>query len=409
MNISSRSLSPETRRSGLTNKALNLLSKRLWLACVSKIELELDNGEVVPIGQTRLNTKVPRIRLNRPGKLLRLSHRGILGWAEAYIAGYWETPCLNTLVEWAMINEQALEKAFSASWLNKKIHRLLHLFKNNSRRGSRKNISAHYDLGNDFYRHWLDSSMTYSAAVFESEDQTLEQAQENKYHKFLELMELPDNASVLEIGCGWGGLARTLASNSNASYQGVTLSKEQLAYAQQTQNKKDNYQFELKDYRDLDGQYDRIASIEMFEAVGEAHWTGYFQQLFKRLKPGGIAVLQVITIADERFAHYRRHADFIQRYVFPGGMLPSHSVFQEQIHRCGLKLGKSLSFGADYAETLRHWSKRFNQAWPEIERQGFDQKFFRLWNFYLSYCEAGFNHKSIDVRFYQLIKPEVHG
>ena len=413
MNPTSRSLTSSSHASPVLSKAVIWLTKKLWQGFVSKIEIELPDGEVMTVGQTKLNAPTPRIRLIHPGKVFKKSTRGLIGWAEAYMAGDWDTPNLKTVIEWGGINENALESSFNSSWLSRKINRILHLSNHNSRRGSRRNIAAHYDLGNDFYQLWLDDSMTYSSAMFQEEDETLEQAQKNKFRNILNMLDAEQQHSVLEIGCGWGGLARSLAEKPHHSYRGATLSKEQLVYATAEASKigmdSGQYQFELKDFRDLKGEYDRIVSIEMFEAIGEPQWQGYFQKLNQCLKPGGIAVIQIITIDDKRFAGYRKSADFIQKYIFPGGMLPSHSVMIEQIHNSGLKLEKSRAFGKDYARTLQHWSTRFNDAWPQIEELGFDQRFKRMWNFYLHYCETGFLKDSVNVRLYKMRKPEVHG
>ena len=413
MNLTSRPLTSGSTASPVLSKAVIWLSKKLWLGCVSKVDIELPDGEMITVGQTKLNAPTPKIRLIHPGKVLKKSTRGLIGWAESYMAGDWDTPCLKTVIEWGGINEYALESAFNSSWLSRKINRVLHLSNHNTRWGSRRNIAAHYDLGNDFYQLWLDSSMTYSSALFKEDDETLEQAQNNKYQSIIDLMDVKSEHSVLEMGCGWGGFARSLCANPPKSYRGITLSKEQLVYtlaaASDTGMSSDQYRFELKDYRDLKQEYDRIASIEMFEAIGESQWQGYFQKLGQCLKPGGIAVMQLITIDDKRFASYRKSADFIQKYIFPGGMLPSHSVLIEQIHDSGLKLEKSHAFGKDYARTLQHWSDRFNDAWPQIEELGFDQRFKRMWNFYLQYCETGFLKGSVNVRLYRIRKPEVHG
>lgn len=413
MNLTSRSLTSGSTASPVLSKAVIWLSKKLWLGCVSRIDIELPDGEVIAVGQTKLNAPTPRIRLVNPGRVLKKSARGLIGFAEAYMAGDWDTPCLKTVLEWGGINENALESVFNSSWLSRKVNRGLHLSNLNTRRGSRRNVAAHYDLGNDFYQLWLDNSMTYSSAQFKEDNETLEQAQNNKYQSLLDLMNIKPEHSVLEIGCGWGGLSRNLSDTPHKSYRGITLSKEQLIYALAAASDKgmdpDQYHFELKDYRDLKEEYDRIASIEMFEAIGESQWQRYFQKLGQCLKPGGIAVIQVITIDDKRFANYRKSADFIQKYIFPGGMLPSHSVMIEQIHNSGLKLEKSHAFGKDYARTIQHWSERFNDAWPQIEELGFDQRFRRMWDFYLHYCETGFLKDSINVRLYRIRKPEVHG
>ena len=413
MNLTCRSLTSGSTTSPALSKAVIWLSKKLWLGCVSKIEIELPDGDVIIVGQTKLNAPTPRVKLIHPTKVLKKSTRGLIGWAEAYMAGDWDTPCLKTVLEWGGINENALESVFNSSWLSRKFNRALHLSNHNTRRGSRRNIAAHYDLGNDFYQLWLDSSMTYSSGLFKEDGGSLEQAQSDKHQSIIDLMDVEPQHSVLEIGCGWGGFARSLSEISHDSYRGITLSKEQLIYALAAASNKnmdtDQYHFELKDYRDLKEEYDRIVSIEMFEAIGESQWQGYFQKLSQCLKPGGIAVIQIITIDDKRFASYRKSADFIQKYIFPGGMLPSHSVMIEQIHNSGLKLEKSRAFGKDYARTIQHWSERFNNAWPQIEKLGFDQRFKRMWNFYLHYCETGFLTGSVNVRLYRIKKPEVHG
>ncbi len=404
MNATEQSVPAQSKNSHSITHRINWLSRRLYRANVTQIRIQLPGKEPVNIGVPGMAMPTPVVTIVNPLSLLKTSAGGLLGWAEAYIAGHWQTDNLRQLIAWAMHNEEALEKAFTASWLSRKINRAFHLLHNNSKRGSKRNIAAHYDLGNDFYQQWLDPTMTYSGALFETSEDSLEQAQKNKYQQIIEMLELSDHHSVLEIGCGWGGFARTLAEHGTNPYLGVSLSKEQLSYARTATSDKQQLQYEFRDYRDLDGQYDRIVSIEMFEAVGESHWPEYFQKVYDSLVPGGIAVLQVITIADERFASYRKEADFIQRYIFPGGMLPSHSVIQEQIYRSSLQLKKSMAFGKNYAKTLAIWCENFNKAWPEIASDKFDDQFHRMWNYYLAYCEAGFLHDSIDVRFYKLQK-----
>ena len=389
----------------VSSYGLNWLSRKLYCANVSQIRLLMPDGEAVSIGVPHYQQTTPTVEIRYPTKVIQQARGGIIGWAEAFIDGYWQTPDLRQLVSWATKNEDALEKAFKPSWFSRNLNRVLHRLNDNSKRGSRRNIAAHYDLGNDFYRYWLDESMTYSSAIFRSESESLEQGQENKNQVLLKMLELEPEHSVLEVGCGWGAFSRSLYSAGNYPYQGITLSKEQLKYAQQRMPVDADQQFKLLDYRDLEGSYDRIVSIEMFEAVGEPHWKTYFQKIRDSLKPGGVAVIQVITIADERFARYRKNVDFIQRYIFPGGMLPSHSVLQEKIFQAGLKLEKSISFGPDYAKTLQHWHQRFNQAWGEISKDRFDSAFRNMWNFYLTYCEAGFNNGSTNVRLYKIRRP----
>ena len=378
------------------------IGSRLERAGVSAIKLQIGNGEPSTLGETRSNVPMPHLQVVRPGAVLRSARKGLLGWAEAYMAGDWLTPDIQALTYWGAANEQSLERVFDVSWLSRKVNRLIHRLNNNSKRGSRKNISAHYDLGNEFYQLWLDSSMTYSSALFSNKSETLEQAQQNKYQAVIDWLEVTRGMSVLEIGCGWGGFARRLNETCDAEYRGITLSHEQLSFARQHSDK--DLFFELTDYRDVDGQYDCIVSIEMIEAVGEEHWQTYFRKIYDSLKPGGKAVLQVITIDEKRYETYREGADFIQKYIFPGGMLPSHTVMQEQIADAGLLMLNSHSFGRDYQRTVDEWYRNFNSRWNAIKPLGFDERFRRMWNYYLAYCSAGFANQSIDVRLYQIGK-----
>jgi cyclopropane-fatty-acyl-phospholipid synthase len=282
------------------------------------------------------------------------------------------------------------------------LHRLRHLLKANSKSGSRRNIAFHYDLGNDFYRLWLDRSMTYSSAIYENPEQSLEDAQQAKQQRILELLTLNGGERVLEIGCGWGSLAAGLARHG-ARVTAVTLSAQQLAGAQAfiaAESSADRVELRLQDYREVEGSFDRIVSIEMLEAVGEEYWPAYFTTLRARLRAGGKAVLQVITIREDGFERYRKSTDFIQRYIFPGGLLPSKAVIAEQAVRAGFSLTSVASFGDSYAITLVEWRRRFLSAWPEIEQLGFGPSFRRLWEYYLSYCEAGFRIGAIDVGLY---------
>jgi cyclopropane-fatty-acyl-phospholipid synthase len=285
------------------------------------------------------------------------------------------------------------------------VNRLRHLMRGNTRRGSRRNIEAHYDLGNAFYRAWLDPGMQYSSALWDEATPDLEAAQARKLAHIGELLRLEGGESVLEIGCGWGGLAASLAANRGASVTAITLSPSQLAVSREraaAQGLEAQLDFRLQDYRDVAGRFDRIVSIEMIEAVGEAWWPAYFGTLARCLKPGGRAVVQAITIADETFADYRRNPDFIQKHVFPGGFLPSKSALAAQVKAAGLRLTRSECFGLSYAKTLAEWRKRFDARWSEIAAQGFDERFRRLWDYYLSYCEAGFSEGIIDVGLYTI-------
>lgn len=386
-----------------TRKTVSWLEKKLKKVSVSRIELVFGEAEKFKVGSHRPDIAVPTIHINHPVKVLKQSGNGLLGWAEAYMAEDWSTPDLNQLLNWAMSNEKALEQAFAQKGAFLMVSRLLHWLNRNNKRGSRRNIAAHYDLGNDFYQLWLDSTMTYSSALFKNDNDSLEQAQIHKYQTIIDWLEMEDQHSVLEIGCGWGGLARALAGR-HQKYNGITLSKEQQTYARE-HSLSPTQQFSLTDYRDISGQYDRIASIEMVEAVGEQNWPVYFEKIYNSLKPGGMAVIQAILIDDQRFESYRRRVDFIQRYIFPGGMLPSSRTIREQAQKAGLHIEKKLSFGQDYARTLALWTKRFLNAWPAISKLGFDERFRRMWHFYLAYCEVGFTHKSIDVCIVKLRRP----
>jgi cyclopropane-fatty-acyl-phospholipid synthase len=341
--------------------------------------------------------------LHRWRPLWKLALKGDLGLAESWRDGDWSTPDLTALIEFGARNEAAWGDTLNGSRLARALARLAHLARANTRRGSRHNIAYHYDLGNHFYAQWLDASMLYSSALYPTGLETLEQAQAHRLDRIVELLDTPAGGKVLEIGCGWGTLAATLAERHQAHVTGLTLSTEQWAHARalgQQRGVADRLDLRLQDYRDVEGQYDRIVSIEMIEAVGEAWWPTYFQVLRDRLKPGGRVVLQAITIDEAYFDRYRRGADFIQRYIFPGGMLPTVSAMQQHAARAGLRLATQQRFGPSYARTLADWRQRFLAAWPTIEPLGFDAEFKRLWEYYLCYCEAGFNTGRIDVGLY---------
>ncbi len=331
---------------------------------------------------------------------------GDIGFAEAYIEGHWTTPDLVALLELFIANRDAIERVIYGSWWGGLLYRLRHLFNRNSKAGSRRNIHAHYDIGNRFYRLWLDPSMTYSSALFTSPDMTMEQAQQAKYERILSQLQLPQGGRVLEIGCGWGGFAE-LATRQGAQLTGLTLSTEQLDFARQRLQDAglaERADLRLQDYRDVEGEFDGIASIEMFEAVGEAYWDSYFACVAQRLKSGGRACIQTITIADSLFERYRKNSDFIQQYIFPGGMLPSPQAFRAHAQRHGLAVVDELAFGIDYARTLAEWHRAFERQLPAVRAQGFDERFIRTWSFYLAYCEAGFRAGSIDLVQFTLQK-----
>lgn len=332
---------------------------------------------------------------------------GDIGFAESYIAGHWQTDDLPRLLELFARNRQAVESVIYGSWWGGLLHRIRHLLNRNSKSGSRKNIHAHYDIGNAFYQLWLDPSMTYSSALFSDAQQSLQDAQDAKYRRILGELQLKPGARVLEIGCGWGGLAELAGREAGAHVTGLTLSTEQLLYAQARLKRAGlgaQADLRLQDYRDMNGQFDGIASIEMFEAVGEPYWPSYFACLARNLRAGGRACIQTITIDDVLFERYRKGTDFIQQYIFPGGMLPSPSVFQQHAEKHGLRLVQSLAFGQDYARTLAEWRHVFKERGAQVAAQGFDERFQRTWEFYLAYCEAGFRARNIDVMQFTLEK-----
>jgi cyclopropane-fatty-acyl-phospholipid synthase len=331
---------------------------------------------------------------------------GDVGFAEGWMAGRWNTPDLTALLTLAAVNHAALEQAVYGRWWGQVLDVLRQLARTNTRWQAKRNIHAHYDLGNEFYARWLDPSMTYSAALFEGDlTRSLEQAQIAKYERILERLDPRPGQTILEIGCGWGGFAEHAARTRGCRVHGVTISRRQLEYATariERAGLAGRVKLGFTDYRDLSGEYDHIVSIEMIEAVGERYWPRYFHTLAQRLRPGGRALIQAITIDDALFERYRRGTDFIRRYIFPGGMLCSPSVFRAQVQRAGLRVNAAYAFGLDYAETLRRWLAGFEQSWPRLRGQGFDERFRRLWSFYLAYCEAGFRAGTTDVYHMEL-------
>ena len=336
----------------------------------------------------------------------RLVMGGNIGLAEAYIDGQWETPDLGAVMALAAANEAEWEDLLAGSPWMRMVNAVLHKLRPNTRKGAQRNIVEHYDLGNEFYATWLDPSMTYSSALFTSPEQSLEDAQLAKIHRLCQSIDLRPGMSLLEIGCGWGAFAEVAARDYGARVVGVTLSPSQLAYGRERIARaglQDQVELRLQDYRDVPETFDRIASIEMLEAVGEKFWPVYFDTLRNRLAPGGLAGVQTITIEDRLFPTYQRTADFIQRHVFPGGMLPSPKRLREEVARAGLVWKSDHWFGLDYAETLARWNDSFQQVWPRISgatrlsRMPCDIRFKRLWEYYLIYCETGFRAGWTDV------------
>jgi cyclopropane-fatty-acyl-phospholipid synthase len=331
----------------------------------------------------------------------RLMKGGDIGIAEAYLRKEWDTPDLTQFLYIFCINHDLISPLFEQKTAMRVVQTLQHWFRRNTRAQAKRNIFAHYDIGNTFYKSWLDSSMTYSSALFEDGTNDLTTAQQNKYRRLAEALSLQPDQTVLEIGCGWGGFAEFAAKTYGVKLVGLTISQEQREFAQKRifdAGLSERVEIRFQDYRDERGQYERIASIEMIEAVGEQFWPKYFSQLSDRLLPGGLAGIQAITIRDSMFQTYRREVDFIQRYVFPGGMLPSPAVLKSLGERFGIPVIRERIFGQDYARTLATWRDNFRQAWPNLKPLGFDERFRRLWEYYLSYCEAGFLSGNIDVR-----------
>ncbi|SIS41495.1 SAM-dependent methyltransferase [Neptunomonas antarctica] len=401
-----------TTTSAPTSVSLGFITRylvsKLNKAHISALRLVLKDGQEVMVGHTQPDIPIPTLHIHNNRIILRSWFNGLLGWAEGYMEGDWQCDNLLLLTDWGLHNEAQLEKAFSGQSLAQRLNRLWHRLHNNSKRGSRRNIAYHYDLGNEFYAHWLDTSMSYSAALFTSADQDLATAQHAKYQRILALSEAQPGDHLLEIGCGWGGFAETVANQPDLQLTGITLSQEQLNWAQDrmTALKADErIKLSFCDYRDLTGVYDRIISIEMFEAVGESHWQTYFETLKRSLKSGGTAVLQIICIEENRFEYYRNNTDFIQRYIFPGGMLPPPSRIRELTQEYGLVMEEEQGFGQDYAQTLHLWRQQFLAAWPEIRSLGYDERFRRMWEYYLVYCESGFRYNALDVRLFKIRKP----
>lgn len=338
--------------------------------------------------------------------LLRLKTGGS-GFAEGYLAGEWDTPDLAALLLLLAQNLRQISLRVKRPWRRLQRH-FEDRRRGNDHQGSRRNICEHYDLGNDFYRHWLDDSMTYSAALFEYQDQPLEAAQTAKFRRIAEVGALASGQQVLEIGCGWGSFARWAAREIGCKVTAITISPAQHAHAAaaiQADGIGDHIDLRLQDYRDVRGSFDRIVSIEMLEAVGQRYWPQYFAQVRDRLRSGGRAAIQTITIAPDAFDRYRRGVDFIQKHIFPGGMLPSMPVLQQEVNRAGLHWHSDSGYGRHYAETLNCWRHRFEETWHQLQRPKLDEQFRKLWRFYLCYCEAGFRTGRLDVNQIALIRP----
>ena len=338
------------------------------------------------------------LKLNSYMPILRTITSGHVGFAESYLKGEWTSSDLESLLEIMVTN---LPEAFSAkSKIHLTYNRIIHFFRENTKSRAKKNIQYHYDLGNDFYKLWLDKTMTYSSAIFKNEKESLAEAQENKYQLLIDSLDIKPHHKVLEIGCGWGGFAEYAAKKVGCTIKGITISPSQLKFATnriKELNLDNKVSLELCDYRDLKGKYDRVVSIEMIEAVGEKYWRNYFKKIKDVLKKDGLAGIQVILINNKSYQKYSKSVDFIQKYVFPGGMLPSQEKLNENYVNAGLIEINSHSFGKSYAKTLTIWHKEFLNSLSSIKKLGFDTKLERIFKYYFSYCKAGFNSERIDV------------
>ena len=372
-----------------------------------QLDLALDDGRIFRV-EGRHPGPVAAIEVHNPDLFARLIREGDLGFLEAYLDGWWTTPDLQAFMDLVHARNDVLYDGFPGMGLVRAFENLRHWLRGNSTRQARKNIAAHYDLGNDFYRLWLDETMTYSSALFRSGQEPMEKAQHQKYESMVDQMGAQPGDHVLEIGCGWGGFAEYAAAERGLRVTSLTISKAQYDYAVERIRAKglqDRVEIRMQDYRDESGLYDGVASIEMFEAVGEKYWPTYFQVVRNCLKPGRNATLQIITVQDARFETYRKGVDFIQKYIFPGGMLPSPNTLRAEVRRAGLQIRHSIEFGDSYSQTLRRWHDTFNERWDEISRLGFDDRFRRLWNLYLTSCAGTFRGGNCDVTQITIARP----
>jgi cyclopropane-fatty-acyl-phospholipid synthase len=399
-----------SNRSGLRRRfdeaVLRICARLIAPTATGQLHLTLPSGANMLIQGAKPGTDA-QLALHSYGVFWRSIQRGSIGFAESMIEGETDSGSLVALFGYFIENKETLRRAGRGKFRVRQHDKAYHRSRTNTRDGSRANIAAHYDLGNAFYRLWLDPSMSYSSALYGRHDQSLETAQQAKCDCILDALDLRPGDRLLEIGCGWGNFA-VRAAGRGVHVAGLTLSREQLAEAKALSGRSGhaaNTEFRLEDYRDTAGTYDRIASIEMIEAVGEENWPHYFATLRDRLAPGGIAVLQAITIDEAIYDTYRAKADFIQRYIFPGGVLPTRMLMEQHALAAGLEFEPVLMFGASYARTLAEWRRNFQAAWPSITALGFDERFRRMWDYYLAYCEAGFERGTCDVGLYRLRKP----
>ena len=414
MNTTTAPIRPELARApAAARTALQLLSRLRQ----GQLMVQLPDGSVQVFGEAAAGPAAQRLSatlsLRNWNVCAAALKSGDIGFAETYIAGDWTTPNLTDLLKLFIANRREIEDVIYGTWAGQALYRIKHWLHRNTRANSQKNIHAHYDLGNPFYALWLDETMNYSSAWFDGDlQQPMAQAQNAKVRRAIRMARVQPGDRVLEIGCGWGALAEMVTTEFGASLTGVTLSTEQLAFAQQRMQRLGvatgsgrTADLRLQDYRDIDdGPYDAVCSIEMVEAVGQAYWPTYFQSIARLLKPGGRACIQSIVIDDRLFKRYIASTDFIQQYIFPGGCLPCPSEFRRAAQAAGLAVEDEFAFGADYAETLRRWRQAFLRRRQEVLALGFDQRFLHIWEFYLAYCEAAFDMGNIDLVQYTLVK-----
>lgn len=373
-----------------------------------RLDMKLEDGRDFRIEGSEPGP-VAEFTVHNDDLFARLIREGDLGFCDAYLDGWWSTPDLQAFMDLIHKGNEDVYDGFPGMGLVRAYEKLRFWMQNNSKRQARKNISYHYDLGNDFYALWLDNTMTYSSAYFKTGQESLEKAQKQKYASMVDQMGAQPGDHVLEIGCGWGGFAEYAAKERGLKVTGLTISQEQHDFAVARMEKaglSDRVEIKMQDYRDETGTYDGIASIEMFEAVGEKYWGTYFDAVRDRLKPGKHATLQIITVDDARWDVYKQSVDFIQKYIFPGGMLPSPSALRAEVTKAGLIVKDSIEFGQSYSQTLRRWHSDFNEKWDDVTALGFDQRFRNMWNFYLTSCAATFGSRNCDVTQITMTRPE---
>ena len=363
------------------------------------LRITLPNGETVELSNGKPG-RVSAITVHNPDLFRRMAREGWVAFAEAYMDGWWSTDDLQGFMDHMYEIDYSVYDKLTGNVIVRAFERLRFWLQSNSRKQAPKNIAYHYDLGNEFYRLWLDDTMTYSSAVFRTGQESLETAQTQKYAHMIDEMGATEGDHILEIGCGWGGFAEFAARERGLKVTGLTISREQRDYAVARiadAGLDDRVEIKLQDYRDEKGTYDGIASIEMFEAVGEKYWPVYFDCLRNCLRPGRNATLQIITVEDARWESYRKGVDFIQKFIFPGGLLPAPSVLRDEVRKAGLEVARSFEFADSYSQTLRRWHESFNSRWEEISALGFDDRFRRMWNMYLTSCASGFQSGNCDV------------